>query len=62
MVSYWAIFFSEFFFLICSFERAQAVRGAEGEGEAESLLSRESNTGLDPWTLGSQPEPKAELH
>jgi len=26
---------------------------AEGEGEADSLLSREPNMGLDPWILGS---------
>ena len=27
--------------------------GAEGEGEAGSLLSKEPNEGLDPRTLGS---------
>jgi len=26
---------------------------AEGEGEADSLLSGEPNMGLDPWILGS---------
>ena len=26
---------------------------AEGEGEADSLLSKESDAGLDPGTLGS---------
>ena len=33
-------------------ERAQAGRAAEGEGEADFLLSREPNMGLDPRTLG----------
>ena len=36
----------------------------EGEGEAESPLSRELDTGidtgLDPRTPGSRPEPKAD--
>ena len=32
--------------------------GAEGEGEAGSLLSTDPNTGHDPRTLRSQPEPK----
>ena len=34
--------------------------GAEGEGEADSLLSREFNAGLDPRTLGSQCDLKAD--
>ena len=33
---------------------AEAGR-AEGEGEADSLLSRESDVGLDPKNLGSGP-------
>ena len=33
---------------------------AEGEGEADSLLSRESYMGLNPRTLRSWPEPKAD--
>ena len=33
---------------------------AEGEGEADSLQSREPDTGLDPRTLRSQSEPKAD--
>jgi len=37
----------------------QEWRG-EAEGEADSPLSREPNTGLDPRTLGSQPELKAD--
>ena len=39
--------------------RAQAGGGSEGEGEADALLSREPNAGLDPRTLRSWPEPKA---
>lgn len=37
-------------------------RGAEGEaeGEADSRLSVETNAGLDPRTLGSCPELKAD--
>jgi len=34
--------------------------GADGEGEADSPLSREPYVGLDPRTLRSQPEPKAD--
>ena len=34
-------------------EKAQAEGGAEGEGGADSPLSRELNMGLDPRTLGS---------
>jgi len=34
-------------------ERAQAGGAAEGEGEADSLLSKEPDTGLNPRTLGS---------
>ena len=33
---------------------------AEGEGDADSPLSRESDAGLHPSTRGSLPEPKAE--
>ena len=32
--------------------------GVGGDGEADSLLSRDPNAGLDPRTLGSWPEPK----
>ena len=35
-------------------------RGAEGEGEAGSPLSREPDVGLDPRTPGSRPGPKAD--
>ena len=34
--------------------------GAESEGEADSLLSREPDAGLNPKTLGSWPELKAD--
>ena len=33
--------------------------GGVGEGEADFLLSREPDVGLDPITPGSRPEPKA---
>ena len=33
---------------------------AEKEGEADSLLSREPDTGLDHGTLGSRPKLKAD--
>lgn len=41
--------------------RAQAGVGTEGEGEADSPLSREPDTGLDPGTLRSRPGPKADV-
>ena len=41
-------------------KRAQAGGVVEGEGEAGSLLSRKSNVGLYPRTLGSGPELKAD--
>ena len=47
--------FKDFIYL---FDRAQA--GEVGEGETGSLLSREPGAGLDPRTLGSLPEPKAD--
>jgi len=36
------------------------VGEAEGEEEADSPLSQEPDVGLDPRTLGSRPEPKAD--
>ena len=49
----------DFFYLR---ERARARREAEGERkrEADSPPSREPYVGLDPRTLGSRPEPKAD--
>ena len=41
-------------------ERAQAGGAAEEEREAGSPLSKEPDAGLDPRTLGSWPEPKAD--
>ena len=41
-------------------ERAWAGRGKEEEREADSSLSREPDTGLNPRTLGPLPEPKAD--
>jgi len=40
--------------------RERAGGGAEGQGQADSTLSREPDAGLDPRTLGSRPEPKAD--
>ena len=57
-----ALFF--FFKIIYLRERNRAHRHeqggeAEAEGEADSLLSREPDMGLNPGIPGSQPEPKA---
>ena len=41
-------------------ERVQVEWQAEGEGEADSLLSRETDAGLYPGALGSGPEQKAD--
>ena len=51
-------FFKDFYL----FDREREERewaGVTGEGETDSPLSREPNVGLDPWTPGSRPEPKA---
>ena len=56
-------FFKEF---VYSFERerktetAQAGEKAEGEGEADPLLSWEPDMGLNPRTWRSQPELKTD--
>ena len=43
------------------FERERAhKKWGWAEGEADSLMSRESDEGLDPRVLGSCPEPKAD--
>ena len=42
-------------------EHKQGDWQAEGEGETDSLLSREPNVGLSPRTLRSRPEPKADI-
>lgn len=53
--------FKDFFIL----ERERAREGTEGEGErecqADSALSVELNSGLDPTTLRSRPESKPRL-
>ena len=60
-LSVWFFFFEDFIYLFDR-ERAQVGReaGRERGREAGSLLSREPDAGLDPGTLGSWPEPKAE--
>lgn len=40
-------------------ERAQVRETAEGEGEPDSLLSKEPDMGLDPRTLRPRPKLKA---
>ena len=60
-----------FFFkkrFMSSFDRESTSRGkweteteAQRWGGAGSPLSREPNAGLDPRTLGSRPEPKADV-
>ena len=42
-------------------DRAQAGGAAEAKGEADSSLSREPDVGLDPRTLRSWPEQKADV-
>ena len=49
-ISLFRFFFKDFTYL---FDRAQAGEEAEGEGEADSPLNRESDAGLDPRTLRS---------
>ena len=41
-------------------EHKQGELQAEGEGEAGSLLSKDPDVGLNPRTLGSRPELKAD--
>ena len=50
------------FYFICLFdgERESAQAGGVREGEAGFPLSKEPNVGLDPRTLRSWPEPKAD--
>ena len=54
------VFFLRFYLFERERESRQAGEAAEGEGEAGSPLSREPDVGLDPTTLGSRPEPKAD--
>jgi len=48
-----------FFFKIFICQRESTSRGSSTEGEAGSLL-RKPNAGIDPRTLGSPPELKAD--
>ena len=48
--------FKDFIFL--EREEHEQGKGEGGEWQAGSLLSREPDTGLNPGTLGSWPEPK----
>ena len=59
---------SFFFFLSCFKDFTYLFDGGRGEkentqadGPADSQLSREPEVGLDPRTLGSWPEPKANI-
>ena len=60
-------FLKDFIYFIIWERKKRSMRGGagrvaegEGEGEADSLLSREPNAGLDARTLGPWPEPKAD--
>ena len=57
-------FFKDFIYLVET-KREQTHKGkregrAEGEGEADSPLSKEPDAGLNPRTLRSWAEPKAD--
>ena len=52
------IFFKDFIYL--SDREHKQEQQAEGEEEAGSPLSREPDVGIDPRTLGSPPELKAD--
>ena len=56
------IYFKDFYLFTWDRERERAHKQGEGqaEGEADSLLSKEPDVGLDSRNLGSWPEPKAE--
>ena len=47
----YVFYFILFYFILFIRERAGAAAG--GEGEADSLLSREAHAGLDPRTVRS---------
>lgn len=47
------LLFSKDFIYLIERERTVAGVGAKGEGKADSLLSRQLNTGFNPWNLGS---------
>ena len=53
-------FFKKDFIYLREREREHKQEGGrDGEGEAESLLNRNPDMGLNPRTLGSRPELKA---
>ena len=56
------IFFKILFIYLMERETARegTQAGGVGEEEASSQWSREPDAGLDPRTLGSRPEPKAD--
>ena len=67
-MTYFSDFFKSFFFLNILFIyltgrkplREETQAGGVGEGESGFPMSREPDVGLDPRTLGSHPEPKAD--
>ena len=50
-----------FFKILFVYLRESETAQWEGEGEADALLSRELDTGLDSRTLGSRPQLKADI-
>ena len=59
------LFFFKILFIYLTQRERQTVRegtqaGGVGEEEAGFPLSREADSGFDPGTLGSRPEPKAD--
>ena len=55
------LFLKRFNLLIWEKEKKHECKGgAEGEGETDSLLSREPHAGFDPRILESWSEPKAD--
>ena len=54
-----ALFKKDFIYLFLRKRESIAGERDKGEGEADFLLSREPDRGLDLRTLRSQPEPKA---
>lgn len=55
----WRCPFLFFIYFVYLFMRDRD-REAEAEEEAVSPRSRDPNTGLNPWTLGPRPKPKAD--
>ena len=54
-------FFKILFIYLTEITSRQRGRQREREEEAGSLMSRQPDAALDPRTLGSGPEPKAEV-